>query len=125
MDNKEKQKTVDRTEVKKAYKQTRQPMGVYAVSNSHDEKVFVGFAADLPARINRHKAELRFKSHRNRELQKMWNSYGESAFKFEILEMLDHEEKIQVSPEEELCVLAQLWVQKLENKGHLIVSLNY
>jgi len=116
---------VDRTEIKKAYKQTRHPMGVYGIRNSRDRKVFVGFAVDLPARINRHKAELKFGNHRNRELQGMWNSYGESSCEFEILEVLDHEDSIKADPNEELRVLARMWMQKLEGAGDLIVSLSY
>lgn len=115
---------MDRSSIKKEFKQARRPMGVYAIINSLDNRMFVGFATDLSSRINRHKAELKFGSHRNRGLQELWNSYGESAFEFEILEVLDHEEKVQASPDEELRVLALMWIQKLEKAGGLIVNLD-
>lgn len=89
-------------------------MEVYRVRNSQNDKVFIGFATDLPVRFNRYKAELKFGSHRNRELQEMWTSFGESVFEFEILDVLDHEETTQANPDEELHVLAEMWIQKLK-----------
>jgi group I intron endonuclease len=114
---------MDKSEIKRAYKQTKRPMGVYRIINSHNDKVFIGFGTDLAARFNRHKAELKFGSHRNRELQEMWNSFGESAFEFEILDVLDHEEKTQASPNEELHILAEMWIQKLKKAGDTVVCL--
>jgi len=77
----------------------------------------------LPARFNRHKAELKFGSHRNSELQEIWNSLGESALEFEILDVLDHEEKTQTNPAEELQVLTEMWIQKLKKAGDSIICL--
>jgi len=115
---------MNRSTIKRAYKLARQPMGVYGIRNSRDDKVFVGCSANLPARINRHRTELKFGTHRNRELQKMWNSYGESTFDFEILEELDHRENAQANPEEELPILTLIWVEKLEKTGCPVVNLN-
>lgn len=112
---------MDKSAIKKAYKQVKKPMGVYRVRNSENDKVFIGFATDLPARFNRHKAELKFGNHRNKELQEMWNTFGESAFEFEILDVLDHKENNQASPVEELKVLTEMWIQKLKKAGDSIV----
>ena len=114
---------MDRSEIKRAYKQTKRPMGVYRIKNSHNDRIFIGFAADLEARFNRHKAELRFGSHRNKELQQMWNALGEPAFEFEILDVLDHEEKTQADPAEELRTLRDMWIQKLKSSGISVVNL--
>ena len=114
---------MDKSEMKRAYKQAKRPMGVYRIRNLHNDKVFIGFATDLPARFNRHKAELKFGNHRNRELQEIWNSFGESAFEFEILDVLDHEKNTQASPDEELHVLADMWIQKLKKVGDSVVYL--
>jgi GIY-YIG catalytic domain-containing protein len=120
---KEEETRMDKSEIKKAYKQAKLPMGVYRIRNSQNDKEFIGFATNLPGRFNRHKAELKFGSHRNRELQEIWNSFGESFFEFEILDVLDHEEDTQTSPDEELHVLAEMWVQKLKKEGNSIVYL--
>jgi len=114
---------MDRSEIKRAYKQAKRLMGVYRIKNSKNDRVFLGFAVDLPARFNRHKTELKFGSHRNRELQEIWNSFGESAFEFEILDVLDHKENTQTNPAEELHALAEMWVQKLKKSGDSIVYL--
>jgi predicted GIY-YIG superfamily endonuclease len=114
---------MDKSAIKKAYKRANQPMGIYGIRNSRDNKIFVGKASDLPARINRHKAELKFGSHRNRQLQEMWNSYGGSSFEFEILEVLDQEENVKANHDEELRVLAEMWIQKLEEAGEQVVYL--
>jgi len=114
---------MDKSAIKKAYKQAKQPMGVYRIRNSQNDKSYIGFATDLPARFNRHKAELKFGSHQNRELQEIWNSFGESAFEFEILDVLEHEENTQGNPDEELQILAEMWIQKLKKAGESIVCL--
>ncbi len=114
---------MDKSAIKKAYKQTKQPMGVYRIRNSKTDQVYVGSSTNLPARFNRHKAELKFGSHRNRELQDIWNSFGESAFEFEILDVLDHEGNSQETLDEELHILAEMWVQKLKKAGTSIVCL--
>jgi hypothetical protein len=114
---------MDKSAIKKAYKQAKQPMGVYKIRNSQNDKIFIGFSTDLPARFNRHKAELKFGSHRNKELQEIWDSFGESAFEFEILDVLDHQENSQTSPYEDLHILAEMWVQKLKKARGSIVFL--
>jgi predicted GIY-YIG superfamily endonuclease len=60
---------LDKLIVKKEYKQTKRPMGVYGIRNSRNDRVYIGSGTDLLAKINRHKAELKFGSHRNKELQ--------------------------------------------------------
>ena len=114
---------MDKSEIKRAYKQSKRPMGVYRIRSSQNDKVFIGFATDLEARFNRHKAELKFGNHRNRELQEIWDSNGESTFEFGILDMLDQEEGADASPDEELQVLMDMWIEKLKKTGASIVRL--
>lgn len=114
---------MDRSKAKKDYKQAKQPMGVYRIMNTQNGKSYVGFSTDLPARINRQKAELKFGSHRNKELLAEWKSLGESYFKFEILDELEHDENAKANPLEELRVLSDLWIRKIEKAGGLVVNL--
>jgi group I intron endonuclease len=114
---------MDRSEAKKNYKQARRPMGVYRIRNTRNGKSYVGFSADLQARLSRHKAELKFGSHRNAELLSEWKSFGESCFEFEVLDELEHEENSKANPAEELSVLAEIWIRKLEKEGNAVVSL--
>lgn len=109
--------------MKKAYKQANRPMGVYRVRTPYDETVYIGYATDLEARFNRHRTEFKFKNHRNNELQKIWNLYGESALEFEILDVLEQEENEPENPTAELQLLTDMWVQKLAETGVTIVCL--
>ena len=114
---------MDRSEAKRDYKQTKRPMGVYRIRNTRNGKSYVGFSTDLQARINRQKAELKFGSHRNEELLREWKSFGESSFEFEVLDELAHEEDSTANPVEELRMLAEMWIHKLEKLGSSVVSL--
>lgn len=91
-------------------------MGVYLIRNSQNDKVYIGRATDLQARFNRHRAELQFGNHRKRELQEIWNSFGESAFEFEVLDVLEHKEDILANPDKELQIITEMWIQKLKKK---------
>ncbi len=114
---------MDKSAIKKAYKESKRPMGVYRITSTRNDKIYIGFGTDLPAKINRHKAELKFGTHRNRELQETWNLFGESAFDFEVLDVLDHKENLHTNPAEELPVLLEIWVHKLEKEGYSIATL--
>ena len=56
-------------------------------------------------------------------MQEEWNLFGKSSFQFEVLDKLDHKEDSQASPIEELHVLKEMWMRKLEKEGYLVVSL--
>jgi len=114
---------MDKSAMKKAYKAAKQPMGVYRITCNQNEKAYIGFSIDLPAKINRHKFELKFGSHRNGELQEAWNLFGESAFEFEVLDVLDHKEDSLTNPDEELHVLLEMWIRKLEKEDYSVVTL--
>lgn len=114
---------MDRSEIKRDYKQAKRPMGVYRIRNTRNGKSYVGFSADLQAGINRQKAELKFGSHRNAELLGEYKSFGESAFEFEILDELAHDENSSADPAEELRILSEMWVRRLEESGITVVSL--
>ncbi len=114
---------MDKSTAKKDYRQAKKVMGVYRIRNTRTDKSYVGFSIDVPARISRHKAELNFGSHRNLGLLGEWKSSGESSFEFEILDQMDHQEESQTNPLDELQVLAEMWIRKLENAGSSVVSL--
>lgn len=113
---------MDRSEAKKKYKQSNRPMGIYRIKNTQNCKSYVGYSLDLQARINRHKAELKFGSHRNLELLDDWKVFGESSFEFEVLDELALDEKSKDDPIEELHVLKDMWINKLEKSGDVVIS---
>ena len=98
-------------------------MGVYRIRNSKRGKSYIGFSIDLQAIMNRQKAELKFGSHRNAELLGEWKSLGESAFEFEVLDELERDDQSNADPTEELRILSEMWISKIEKAGDLAVKL--
>lgn len=99
------------------YKQRRRPMGVFQVRNLANGKVFVGASPDLPAMLNRQRAQLRMGAHPNRALQADWTRQGGEAFAFEILDTLAHADRPDADPATDLRVLELMWLEKLAPYG--------
>ena len=106
-----------RTEIKKAYKQTQQTVGVYQIKNNVTGKIFIGGSVNVPAILNRHKAELTFGSHQNRNLQEDCKKIGVDKFSFEILECLDPSDDMKHDYTDDLSALEELWLEKINPYG--------
>ena len=104
---------MDKKALLREYKETARPMGVYQIRNTANGKLFVGTSVNLPAILNRHRAELRAGGHRNRELQKDWAEFGPEAFEFEVLDTLAPREQPGGDPSGDLRALEELWLDKL------------
>jgi hypothetical protein len=99
------------------YKETARPMGVYRVFNKVNGKTLLGTSRDLPSRLNRHRAQLGFGGHPNRQLQSDWNASGSDAFVFEVLDTLSPNDEQNYDPTDDLRTLEELWAEKLESAG--------
>lgn len=78
--------------------------GVYQILCIPTGKIYIGSGVDLRRRWQHHRDELcrRYgRQHHNRYLQNAWDKYGESAFRFEVLEL--------TSPDQ-LLVVEQRWM---------------
>ena len=106
-----------RMEIKSAYKQTHQPVGVYQIKNTVTSKIFIGSSVNIPAILNRYKAELKFGSHKNRKLQEDCNNIGIDKFSFEILECLDPSDDINHDYTDDLYALEELCLEKMNPYG--------
>jgi group I intron endonuclease len=60
--------------------------GIYKITNTVNNKIYIGCASNIRTRINGHLYDLRRGMHKNSYLQKAWNKYGEEVFIFEIVE---------------------------------------
>lgn len=112
---------MDRKALIRQYKETPRPMGVYRVRNAVSDKVLVGASANLPAILNRHRAQLRLGIHPNRDLQRDWNELGADAFEFHVLDRLEPPDRPDYDPSSDLKVLEEMWLERLspfEERGY-------
>lgn len=81
--------------------------GIYIISCTQSDKIYIGESLDLSARIVQHFRELRKGDHHNLVLQRVFDKYGEEFFVVDVLkysnfdESLTKEEKIRILKEDE------------------------
>ncbi|MGC2237725.1 MAG: GIY-YIG nuclease family protein [Pyrinomonadaceae bacterium] len=105
---------MNKKDLTRQYKETLRPMGVFQVRNLTNEKVFVGSTLNLDGIFNRFEFQLKMDGHPNKKLQTDWNALGAENFAFEILEELPPRENPGYDYKQDLEVLEDLWLEKLE-----------
>lgn len=105
---------MNKKDLKREYKLTLRPMGVFQIRNMKNEKVFVGSSVNLDGIFNRHRFALNAGSFQSKKLQKDWNELGAENFAFEVLEDLFPRENPDYDYKADLGVLENLWLEKLE-----------
>ena len=108
---------MDRKTLKREYRETPRPMGVYRVLNTVNGKSLVGASIDLPSILNRLRMQIRMGTHSNRELQTDLKALGPEAFEVEILDTLTASDKPDHDPADDLRALEELWLEKLSPFG--------
>jgi len=68
--------------------------GIYKITNTINGHLYVGSAVNLRNRHNQHFNGLKRKDHGNPHLQAAFNKYGESAFVFTVIEIVEHKENL-------------------------------
>ncbi len=106
-----------RQDIKREYKERKKPAGVFQVKNSANGKVLLGSSLNLEGPLNSHKFMLTIDRHRNAALQKEWNEFGPEKFVFEILEVVKVKDDPNFNLEDELTLLEQIWLEKLQPFG--------
>ena len=108
----------ERRAASREYRESRRPAGVFCVRNTTSGKALVGSSADLPAMLNRQRAQLKFGAHPNRALQRDWNALGADAFAFEVLDTLAPPDGPGPwDPRPDLAVLEALWLERFAPYG--------
>lgn len=69
--------------------QLKHSPGIYKISCSETDKIYIGETVDLGRRITKHFSLLRSNKHSNPVLQNIYNKYGENTFIVEVLEYLE------------------------------------
>jgi hypothetical protein len=106
-----------REELKREYKERKRPAGVFQVKNTVNGKVLLGSSLNLEGPLNAHKFMLSIGRHRNAQLQNDWNASGADKFVFEVLETVKVTDDPNFSIEDELTLLEQIWIEKLQPFG--------
>lgn len=83
----------------------RRKPGVYMIKNLITSKVYVGSSGNVKQRWKTHRTDLRGKRHHCHRLQEAWNTYGEDAFVFGVLEWCEVED---------LTDLEQSWLDETQ-----------
>ena len=106
-----------RQDIKREYKERKKPAGVFQVKNTVNGKVLLGSSMNLEGPLNGHKFMLQIGRHRNAALQKDWNDLGADKFVFETLEEVKVKDDPNFNLEDELTLLEQIWIEKLQPFG--------
>ena len=105
---------INKSEIKKKYKQTITPMGIYQLKNLKNGKILIGSSKNLPARKNRFEMELSSESLTSKELLHDLRQFGKENFLFEVLDYLEPKEDPSYNYTEDLKTLEELWIEKLQ-----------
>jgi hypothetical protein len=114
METKESENMKTRAELKREYKETVKDMGVLAIRNLRNGRMWLGSSPNPDAAFTRFRFELRLGSSWHKDLQNDWNEFGEDAFAFEVLDTIKPDPlKDKIA---ELSQLETLWREKLAEK---------
>lgn len=86
--------------------------GIYAIRHMATGRVYVGSSLNIQQRVTKHRCLLRVKNHPSPSLQAAWIKYGEEAFVFEVMEIVDNPS--------DLLAREQYWMDQFMayEKGH-------
>ena len=111
------QPSPDRRALKRQYRETLHPMGVYVIRNLHDGKVYLAASLNLEAALNRERFQLKMRGHPSPELQAAWDAAGEAMFSVEVLDRLKPRDEPGFDYRPELESLLSLWREDLAQTG--------
>jgi len=104
-------------EVSREYRERRKPAGIFQVKNTVNGKVLLGSSLNLEGPLNSHKFMLTIGRHKNESLQRDWSEYGAGVFVFEILEVVKVRDDPNFNVDDELTLLEEIWLEKLQPFG--------
>lgn len=109
--------TLDRKqELKQLYKETKIEAGVYQIKNTKNNKIFIESTPNLKT-INGKRFTLEMGTYQNKQLQIEWNQFGDMAFLFEVLEILETPKEGYFDPKDALKKLREKWLDELQPYG--------
>ena len=106
-----------RAELRRSYKEAPRQAGIFQVKNNKTGKILLGSSTNLHGPLNKHRFMLSLGKHDNADLQRDWKQYGADAFTFEILEVVKPSQDPLFNLDDELTLLEQIWLEKLQPLG--------
>jgi len=103
--------------MKREYRERRKPAGVFQIKNTVSGKVLLGSSLNIEGPLNSHRFMLTIGRHRNEALQHDWNVHGAGSFVFEILETVEPKDDENFDLGDELTLLEQIWIEKVQPFG--------
>jgi hypothetical protein len=107
-----------RRDIAREYKERPKPAGVFQIKNTANGKFLLGSSLNLDGALNGHRFFLRTGAHQNKLLQNDWNEYGEDKFILQVLEQVKITDDPNFSMDDELTLLEQIWIEKLNPFGN-------
>ena len=108
---------INKKQIKEDYKSKRQPAGIFAVHNLHDNKMFIGTSKDLPSVLKRFEFTLNMASFPFQNLIDDYKKLGKSNFEIKILDELEIKDESDREIDKELEALEEMWIEKLKEEG--------
>jgi hypothetical protein len=106
-----------RKELKDEYKQLKPRMGIFAIRNHANGKLYIARATNLDLIWNGEQFKLNANGHPNKSLQQDWNESGVENFSFEILHELKASDDPATNERSELLALEQLVIEDMRPFG--------
>ncbi len=103
-----------RKEMIREYKERAKPAGIFQIKNTVNGKILLGSSLNLEGPLNSHRFLLTTGTHKNKALQKDWDTYGQEAFVFEILDTVTVKDEPGFDVSGELALLEEIWSEKLD-----------
>lgn len=113
-----------RKDLQREYKDRPRIAGVFQVKNLVNGKVLLGSSLNLDGPLNGVKFLLEIGGHKNEMLQQEWNEFGAENFSFDILEVVQVKDDPNFNLSDELTLLEQIWIEKLQPFGNHGYNLN-
>lgn len=104
----------DKNELKRQYKQTLPPMGIYKIENLVNGKILIGSSKNLRGKANSYSFQLKQGTLINRELQRDYTQLGEENFAFAVVDFLEPKDGPEHDYTDDLAALEEMWLEKLQ-----------
>jgi hypothetical protein len=108
---------MNRSELKRAYKDSAPAMGVFVIRNTRNGRFMLHATRNLAGGMNRLKVEITPSPNPNVALQDDWRAMGPGAFEIRTLDELEPNEEPGWNPDDDLAELKALWQDRLVAEG--------